>query len=186
MSRNNVSPRNKRHSKWVVRPQQRSSKPNWSLKANRVPLIILSERLLASIVSSLTEPKFHLATFLLKFRYFYNQQRRSYCIQLSNLTSEIVITLLLAELRVLQKIVKLSFCLKMICPNATNDIISYSQSNCPQVLLKYVWEKLFWTATEIKSFLLKINCENLLGVARNPPPPVCRSFLDDKRVILLL
>ena len=145
-------------------------------KPTECPMIIFSERLLASRVSSLTEPKFHLATFLLKFRYFYNQQRRSYCIQLSNLTSEIVITLLLAELRVLQKIVKLSFCLKMICPNATNDIISYSQSNCPQVLLKYVWEKLFWTATEIKSFLLKINCENLLGVARNPPSP-CMSVI---------
>lgn len=132
-------------------------------KPTECPMIIFSERLLASIVSSLTEPKFHLATFLLKFRYFYNQQRRSYCIQLSNLTSEIVITLLLAELRVLQKIVKLSFCLKMICPHATNDIISYSQSNCPQVLLKYVWEKLFWTATEIKSFLLKINCKKPFG-----------------------
>ena len=140
-----------------------AEKPNWSLKANRVPLIILSERLFASIASSLTDPKFHLATFLLKFRYFYNQQRRSYCIQLSNLTSEMVITILLAELRVLQKIVKLSFCLKMICPHATNDIISYSQSNCPQVLLKYVWEKLFWTATEIKSFLLKINCKKPFG-----------------------
>ena len=45
---------------------------NWSLKANRVPLITLSERLLASIVLSLTKLKFHLATFLLKFRYFYN------------------------------------------------------------------------------------------------------------------
>lgn len=128
-----------------------AEKPNWSLKANRVPLIILSERLLASIVSSLTEPKFHLATFLLKYRYFYNQQRRSYCIQLSNLTSERIISQLLAELRVLQKIVKLSFCLKMICPHVTNDIISCSQSNSP-------------------SFWLKINCKKLLGVARTPLP----------------
>ena len=40
-----------------------AEKRNWFLKANRVPMIILSERLLASIVWSLTEPKFHLSTF---------------------------------------------------------------------------------------------------------------------------